>query len=292
MIIISIIVTIVNPNFLSVQNLFNIILQVSVTGIICVGLAMILITGEFDLSIGPVISILGLVMAILITRYSILLTIIVVILLGMAIGAINGFLVTRIRAHSFIVTLALSTIYAGIALLISGGKYIPLQGRFKFFSEKLFNVIPYPVIVLIVVLIIAFIVFKYVKFGRLLFAIGGNAQAAYLSGVKVRLNKIIAYTVAGGIYAIATIVLISQISVAYPTTGEPYTMTALAAIVVGGVSLTGGKGSALGIFLGALVFGLINNSMILMNINPYWREVVLGIVILLAVAISGLTSKD
>lgn len=292
MIIISIIVTIVNPNFLSVQNLFNIILQVSVTGIICVGLAMILITGEFDLSIGPVISILGLVMAILITRYSILLTIIVVILLGMAIGAINGFLVTRIRAHSFIVTLALSTIYAGIALLISGGKYIPLQGRFKFFSEKLFNVIPYPVIVLIVVLIIAFIVFKYVKFGRLLFAIGGNAQAAYLSGVKVRLNKIITYTVAGGIYAIATIVLISQISVAYPTTGEPYTMTALAAIVVGGVSLTGGKGSALGIFLGALVFGLINNSMILMNINPYWREVVLGIVILLAVAISGLTSKD
>ena len=292
MIIIGVVVSIVNPKFLSVQNLFNIVLQVSVTGIICVGLSMILITGEFDLSIGPQISILGLVMAILITRYSILLTIIVVILLGMAIGALNGLFVTRIKAHSFIITLALSTVYAGIALLISGGKYIPLKGRFKFFSGKFLDVIPYPVIILLIVLIIAFIIFKYLKFGRLLFAIGGNAQAAYLSGVKVRLYKILAYSVAGGLYGVATIVLISQISVAYPTTGEPYTLTALAAIVVGGVALTGGKGSALGIFLGALVFGLITNSMILMNINPYWREVVLGIVILLAVTISGLTSKD
>jgi ribose transport system permease protein len=292
MIIIGVVVTIVNPRFLSVENLFNIVLQVSVTGIICVGVAMILITGEFDLSVGPQISILGLVMAIMITRYSIFLTIVVVILLGMAIGALNGFLVTRINAHSFIITLALSTAYAGVALLISGGKYLALGGRFKFFNGKLFDVIPYPTIVFVVVLIAAFVIFKYIKFGRILFAIGGNVRAAFLSGVKVRLYKTMVYSIAGGFYALATIVLISQISVAYPTTGDPYTLTALAAVVVGGIALSGGKGSALGIFLGVVVFGLITNSMIIMNINPFWREVVLGVIILLAVTISGLASKD
>lgn len=292
MVIIGVIVTIVNPKFLSVQNLFNIVLQVSVTGIICVGVAMILITGEFDLSVGPQISILGLVMAIMVTRYSIFLTIVVVILLGMAIGAISGFFVTRIKAHSFIITLALATIYKGAALLISGGRYLPLQGRFKFFVGRLFNIIPYPTIVFVIVLIAAFVTFKYLKFGRLLFAIGGNVQASYLSGVKVRLYKTLVYSIAGGLYGLAAIVLISQISVAYPTTGDPYTLTALAAVVVGGIALSGGKGSALGIFLGVVVFGLISNSMVIMNINPFWREVVLGFIILLSVTISGLASKD
>ena len=292
MIIIGVVVTIVNPRFLAIQNLFNIVLQVSVTGIICVGVAMILITGEFDLSVGPQISILGLVMAILITRTSIFLTIVVVILLGMAIGALNGFFVTRVKAHSFIITLALATIYRGAALLISGGKYLSLQGRFKFFIGRLFNIVPYPTIVFIIVLIAVFITLRYIKFGRVLFAIGGNVQAAYLSGVKVRLYKTMVYSIAGGLYGLAAIVLISSISVAYPTTGEPYTLTALAAVVVGGIALSGGKGSALGIFLGVVVFGLINNSMIVMNINPFWREVVLGAIILLAVFTSGLASKD
>ncbi|MDD3777534.1 MAG: ABC transporter permease [Actinomycetota bacterium] len=292
MIIIGVVVTIVNPNFLSVQNLFNIVLQVSVLGIISVGVSMILITGEFDLSVGPMISVLGLVFAIVIIRYNTFLAIVAVMLLGMIIGAVNGFFVTRIKAHSFIITLALATVYTGAALLISGGKYIALQGRFKFFVGRLFGVIPYPTIVFVIILILLFLTLRYIKFGRLLFAVGGNVEAAYLSGIKVRLYKTLVYSIAGGLYGIATIVLISQISVAYPTTGDPYTLNALAAVVVGGIALTGGKGSALGVFLGVVVFGLINNSMVIMNLDPFWREVVLGLIILLAVTISGISSKE
>lgn len=293
MILIGVVVTIVNPNFLSVQNLFNIVLQVSVLGIISVGVSMILITGEFDLSVGPVISVLGLVMAIIITKTNnTFLAIVAVLLLGIAIGAINGFFVTRIKAHSFIITLALATVYTGAALLISGGKYIALQGRFKFFIGRLFGVIPYPTIVFVIILILLFLTLRYLKFGRLLFAVGGNIEAAYLSGIKVRLYKTLVYSIAGGLYGVATIVLISQISVAYPTTGDPYTLNALAAVVVGGIALSGGKGSALGVFLGVVVFGLINNSMVIMNLDPFWREVVLGLIILLAVTISGISTKE
>ncbi len=292
MVIIGIVVSLINPRFLAIQNLFNIILQVSVTGIICIGMGTVLISGNFDLTVGPQISILGIVMALLVTRYSIVLTIVLVIALGLIIGGVNGFLVTWIKAHSFIVTLALSTVYTGVALLISGGKYTSLGGKFSFFIGKLFNVIPWPTIAFVILIIGIFVVYRYTKFGRLLFAIGGNADAAYLSGVKVKLYKILAFTLAGGLYGIATLVLISQLGVAYPSTGNAYTLTALAAIVIGGVALQGGKGSAIGIFLGAIMFGLINNSLIVTGVNPFWRDVALGLIILLAVMFSGIISED
>jgi len=292
MVIIGTVVALINPRFLAVQNLFNIILQVSVTGIICIGMGTVLISGNFDLTVGPQISILGLVMALMVTRVSIVLTIVSVIVLGLIIGTINGFLVTRIKAHSFIVTLALSTVYTGVALLISGGKYTSLSGRFPFFIGKLFNVIPWPTIAFVILIMGIFVVYRYTKFGRLLFAIGGNADAARLSGVKVKLYKILAFTLGGGLYGIATLVLISQLGVAYPHTGNAYTLTALAAIVIGGVALQGGKGSAIGIFLGAIMFGLINNSLIVTGVNPFWRDVALGLIILLAVMFSGIISED
>lgn len=292
MIIIGVIVSIINPRFLTVRNLLNIILQVSVTGIICVGMGTVLISGNFDLTVGPQISVLGIVMATMVTRCSIALTIVTVIVLGLIIGAINGLIVTRIKAHSFIVTLALATVYTGVALLLSGGKYTSLGGRFNFFIGKLLNIIPRPTIVFVAIIIGILIVYRYTKFGRLLFAIGGNAEAAYLAGVKVRLYKVLAFSIAGGLYSIATMVLISQLGVVYPSTGNPYTLTALAAIVIGGVALQGGKGSAIGIFLGALMFGLINNSLIITGVNPFWRDVVLGLIILLAVMVSGIMSKE
>jgi ribose transport system permease protein len=292
MVIIGIVVSLINPKFLAIQNLFNIILQVSVTGIICVGMGTVLISGNFDLTLGPQISILGIVMALLVTRYSIALTIVSVIVLGLIIGTLNGFLVTRIKAHSFIVTLALATVYTGVALLISGGKYTSLSGRFGFFIGKLFNVIPWPTIVFVIIILAIFVVYRYTKFGRLLFAIGGNAEAAYLSGVKVKLYKVLAFTLAGGLYGVATLVLVSQLGVSYPTTGNAYTLTALAAIVIGGIALQGGKGSALGIFLGTIMFGLINNSLIVTGVNPFWRDVTLGFIILFAVMFSGMITKN
>lgn len=289
--IIGIIIALINQRFLTVNNLFNIILSVSTTGIVCVGMGTVLISGNFDLTLGPVISVLGLVMAIMINRYNIALALIAVILLGVLIGTINGIIVTRVKAHSFIVTLALSKIYEGIALLISAGAYISLSGKFRIFSERLWGTIPLPSIVFVAVIIGAYIVYKYSKFGRLLFAVGGNEKAAYLSGVKVRLYKILAFSLAGGMYGIATIVLISQIGVVYPSTGIPYTLPVLAAIAVGGIALQGGKGSALGIFLGTFLFGLISNGLVLTGVDPFWRDVAAGFLILMAVGISGIVSE-
>lgn len=283
----------VNPKFLSINNLLNIVLNVSVTGIVCVGVSLILITGEFDLSLGPLMSILSLIMAKIMTTQGVLLGVVAVICMGVAVGAFNGFLVTRIRAHSFIITLGLMTAYKGAALLISQGYYLSMKGQFAVLGkQKLFGLIPNPSLVFVGVIIAAHLVLRYTKFGRLTFAIGGNKQAAFLSGIKVLAHKIVVYSIAGGLYGLATLTLVSQLGVAYPNTGDPYTLSALAAVVVGGVALSGGKGSALAIFLGALVFGLINNSMVMMNINPYWREVVLGLIILLAVAVSGFVSKE
>jgi ribose/xylose/arabinose/galactoside ABC-type transport system permease subunit len=183
------------------------------------------------------------------------------------------------------------SVYKGAALLLSGGKYLSLGGVFPFFKGKLFDIIQYPSIVFVAVILIVFVTLRYLKYGRLLYAIGGNPQAAYLSGVKVKLRRFLGYTVAGGLYGLASIVLISQIGVAYPTTGDAYTLSALAAVVVGGVALTGGRGSALSIFLGVVVFGLIKNSMVIMSVNPYWREIVIGCIILVAVTFSGFASR-
>ncbi|MGM0366492.1 MAG: ABC transporter permease [Actinomycetota bacterium] len=288
MILIGVIVTIINPKFLSVRNLFNIVLGVSSIGIVCVGMGTVLITGNFDLTLGPLISILGIVMAIMLNRFGPAVTVIAVIALGVAIGAFNGILVTRVKAHSFIVTLALSTVYEGVALLLAGGTYISLGGKFRIFSERLWDVVPTPTVVLVAVIIGAYVVYRYTKFGRLLFAIGGNEKAAYLAGVKVRLYKVLAFSLAGGMYAIASLVLISQLGVVYPSTGFPYTLPALAAIVVGGIALQGGKGSALGIFLGAVMFGLISNALVLTGVDPFWRDVAAGFLILLAVGVSGM----
>ncbi len=291
MIIIGIVVSLINARFLSVNNLLNIVLSVSTTGIVCVGMGTVLISGNFDLTLGPMISVLGLVMAMMISRFSIAFTLLAVILLGAVIGTINGIIVSRVKAHSFIVTLALSKIYEGVALLLSAGTYISLAGRFRIFSERLWGVIPLPTIVFIAIIIGAYIFYRYTKSGRLLFAIGGNEKAAYLSGVKVRLYKIAAFSLAGALYGVATIVLISQLGVVYPSTGFSYTLPALAAIAVGGIALQGGKGSALGIFLGAVMFGLISNSLVLTGVDPFWRDVAAGFLILMAVGISGIVEQ-
>ena len=287
MILIGIMVAIVNPLFLSLQNFFNIVLSVSITGIATIGLAMVLITGEFDLTTGSLMSVQCVLFAILTTKFGAATGIILTLLIGLALGAFNGLLVTRIKAHSFIITLALLSAYAGVALVLSNGEWVSMKGTFTLFKGKLFGIIPYPTIVFIVVLVITAFVFRYLRFGRLLFAIGGNVQAAYLSGIKVKNYKILVFTIAGFLYSIASIVLVSMLGTALPTTGDPYLLEAFAAAVVGGVVMGGGKGSAAGIFLGVIVFGLINNALVIMNVDPFWRDVVVGGIILAAVAISG-----
>jgi ribose transport system permease protein len=286
-IVLGIIVSVVNPLFLSLQNFFNIVLAVSITGIATIGLSLVLIVGEFDLTLGAMMSVQAILFATFCTRIGIGAAIVLTLIIGLALGAFNGLMVTRIRAHSFIITLALLSVYSGMALVISNGEWVSMKGIFPLFKEKLFGIIPNPTIVFIVVIIIFAIVLRYLRFGRIMYAIGGNVQAAFLSGIKVKNYKILVFTVSALLYSIAAIVLVSMIGTALPTSGDAYLLEAFAAAVVGGVLLGGGKGNIVGIFLGIVVFGLINNALVIMNVDPFWRDVVVGGIILAAVAITG-----
>ncbi|MBN1298687.1 MAG: ABC transporter permease [Actinobacteria bacterium] len=293
MIVISIAVTVTNQNFISLKNLFNILSAVSVVGITTVGASMVLITGEFDMTLGPVFSVTAWLMALFTPTYGAALGITAAIAAGIIFGIITGLVVVNVKANSFIVTLALGSVYTGVGLLLNRGAYSSMSGFFTIFKEKIFGVIPYSIIALLLVLLIAALLFKFTKFGRSIFLLGSNQHAAYLSGIKVKFNKVMVFAVAGILYGIASIVLVSQISVAMNYIGVPYTLASLAAAVLGGVVLGGGKGDVLGIFLGVLLFGLVTNAMILMQIDPYWREIVNGAIILIALSVTGyLESKE
>ncbi len=287
MIVLSVIITIINPRFLSLGNLFNIISAASVIGIATIGASMVLILGEFDLTLGAVISVTGWLMALLTPTYGATVGITAALLAGAAFGAFTGVMVTYIKANSFIVTLAMATAYTGIGLILNGGEYSSMSGFFTVFKERMFGLIPYSIIILIIFLVIAALVFKFTKFGRMLFLIGSNQQVAYFSGIRVKNYKILVFALAGVLYGVASIVLVSQISVAMNYLGEPYTLAAIATAVLGGVVLGGGKGNIFGIFLGVVLFGLITNGMILMNLKPFWRGIVIGTIILISLSVSG-----
>lgn len=281
------IVAIVNPLFLSIQNFFNIILSISITGIATIGLSMVLLVGEFDLTLGAMMSVQAILFATFTKTMGPGVAIVLTLLTGIAFGAVNGLLVTRIKAQSFIITLALLSAYSGIALVVSNAEWVSMKGAFTVFKEKMFGVLPNPAIVFIIIVIIFAVVLRYLKFGRTVYAIGGNIQAAYLSGIKVKNYKLLSFILAALLYSIASIVLVSMIGTALPTSGDIYLLEAFAAAVVGGVLLGGGKGNMLGIVLGIIVFGLISNALAIMNVNLFWRDIVVGSIILAAVAISG-----
>jgi ribose transport system permease protein len=287
MVVLGAIVTIVNPLFFSLQNFFNIVLPVSITGIATIGLALVLISGEFDLTVGSMVSVQAILFSTFATTIGPTYAIILTIIIGLALGAFTGLMVTRIKAHSFIITLALLSAYSGIALVVSNGEWVSMKGTFTVFKGKIFGVIPNPTIVFVIVVLIFVVILRYTRFGRLLYAIGGNVQAAYLSGIKVKNYKILVFMISGLLYSIAAIVLVSMIGTALPSSGDAYLLTAFAATVVGGVLLGGGKGNMLGLVLGIIVFGLINNAQVIMNVDPFWRGVVNGGIILIAIAVGG-----
>ena len=210
------------------------------------------------------------------------------LLLGTALGFTNGIIVTKSRCASFIITLGTRAAYHGMVLVVTRGRNFSLQGKFEFLGRSTIGPIPFPVIIFFVVLILAFVTLKYTRFGRTLYTAGGNAKAAYLSGVNVDWYKIMSYTLCGVLTALASLVLISKLGASYPNTGDGYEMDALASIVVGGVSLWGGKGSAWGIFLGVVVFGVMSNSLNMVNVSPYFREIFIGAIIILASVLSRL----
>ena len=288
--IMGLITTIYNPAFLTLKNILNILHQISVVAIVSAGAALVMISGNFDISVGSMIGLATTTMAILISRgYNITYSIIIGFLICVFCGFLNGLIIVKTRTPSFIMTLAMLSVYHGISLITTGGITHSLSGKFANLGRGvLFGIIPNPVIVCVAAYIFLYIVLRFTKFGRRIYAVGGNEEAAYLSGINTDLTKITVFTLNGILVGIASIVLLSRLGSALPSTGSGMELRAIAAVVIGGVPLTGGQGNALGTFLGVLLTGLISNVLNLLNISAYYQEVVLGLIIITAVVFSNI----
>lgn len=286
--------TIASPRFLSSSNLFTIARQVSMYGIAAVGMTFVILIAGIDLSAGSIITIVNIVCAYLMVKSGFSMTAAVICALGLAvaIGVLNGFLVSTIKIPAIIATFATQTIFAGAAYLLSGGT--PIYGfdeRFKFIGQGYIGPVPVPVIIMICCFAIGSFILNKTYFGRYFYAVGGNEEAAKLSGIRVGRIKYLVYALAGLFSGLAGIVMLSRTNSAQPTAGIGYEFDIITCVVLGGVSVTGGLGKISNVVAGVLIIGVLTNGMVLLNVSTYMQMIVKGIVLILAVGFDCLQKR-
>lgn len=286
LIVLVIISAIMSPSFLRMTNVMNVLRQVSTNGIIAIGMTLVILTGGIDLTVGSVVALVVVVVASMAK-----LPAIVGALAGLGIGAvcgfINGMVIHKRGMQPFIVTLAMMQIVRGAAMLYSGGS--PISGLAKglgFLGSGYLGPVPFPAILMIVLFAIAWFITKHTYYGRSIYAIGGNELAATLSGTKAGRVKVSVYVISGICAAISGLVTVSRLQAGEPTAGQSWEMDAIASVVIGGTSMTGGVGNIVGTFIGVLILGILNNMFNLLNINAYLQDIVKGVIIMGAVWIT------
>ena len=279
--------------FLGITNLINLFRVASLNAIAAFGVTMIIITGGIDLSVGSVMAVASTYCALLIVNgVNVVIALIIGVAMGTAIGAVNGFIISHTTMPAFIVTLGTMNIGRGVAYMCSAGIPIRISGNFgQIGNGYLFNIIPYPILYCIVILIICWVLMNKTKFGRAVYAIGGNAEAASFSGINNTKIVWIVYTVAGLLYGVYGVVSCSRLYSGQPTLGQGSELTAIAAAVVGGTSMSGGVGRIGATFIGALIMELLDGGLNYMNVPFYWQDVAEGIVVLGAVYFDLRTKK-
>jgi ribose transport system permease protein len=278
-----------NPAFFTLQNWLNILNQNAVLGIVAAGATLVMISGNFDISVGSLVGFSTTFAASLVVKGS---PVAVAVFWGLVMAilgcALNGVIIARTRTPSFIMTLATRSIYYGFALIVTGGMTQSLGGKFATLGRGTTFGIHNPIFFFLGVYLLLFLLLRYTRTGRRIYAVGGNEEAAFLSGVNTQKVKILVYLMNGAFVGLASMVLLSRLGSALPSTGSGLELRAIAAVVIGGVPLTGGKGSALGTFLGVILMGLISNVLNLLNISAYYQEIAIGIIIAIAIIVSNL----
>jgi ribose transport system permease protein len=280
----------VNPRYFMQQNLFNILEQISVLGLVAAGATILIISGNFDISVGSIIGLSACIMAILINQgINEFLVGVIGVLVCIFCATLNGVLSVAFRTPSFIISLATIGVYHGIALALTQGVIQTIYGKFEFIaSTKLFGFFPLLFFISILGYLFVHFILKYTQIGRRIFAIGNNPRAAFLAGINVPLNTILFFFLNGILVGLASVLILSRLGAALPSTGAGIELRAIGAVVIGGVPITGGRGNVLGTFLGVLLMGVISNSLNMMRVNPYFQEVAYGLLIIFAVAISSI----
>ncbi|MBT9385042.1 ribose ABC transporter permease [Pseudooceanicola sp. CBS1P-1] len=288
LIVVSVLMGFASDNFFSVNNLLNVLRQVSIVGIIAVGMTFVILTGGIDLSVGAVMALAGTISAGLMVNFGMpgIVGLLAGLVIGVLLGLFNGVLVAWGRMPAIIVTLATMGMARGFGLLYSGGYPISgLPGWISWFGIGRIGIIPVPVILMFVIYALAWVLLQRTPFGRHVYAIGGNELAAKLSGVKTQRVKLAVYGISGLTSAFAAIVLTGRLMSGQPNAGVGFELDAIAAVVLGGTAIAGGRGLILGTLIGAILLGILNNGLNLMGINPYLQDVIKGAIILLAIYI-------
>lgn len=282
--------------FVKPMNISNVLMQISTTGILAIGMTLIMVSGGIDLSIGQMMCFLGTGMAFLLRNkgFSEPAMVLTGVCMAVLFQLFMGFIISRTKLEPFIVSLGFMTIYTGLTYLITNGSEITISDRFTFIGQTYINLTPsfrlgLPVVLLLLLTVIMWLVLKYTKFGRRVYAVGGNENAAYLAGINVKNFKLLLYGLNGLFVAIATMALLSRTGVGSPLMGSGKEIDVIAAVVVGGTALSGGKGNLWGTFIGVLLLGCISNALNILGVSPYWQYIMRGGLIIVAVLLSYLS---
>ena len=304
LLLLCLVLSILTDKFFTADNGLNVLRQVAVNICIATGMTLVVLTAGIDLSVGSVLALCGAVTAglyknglqfpnaDLFVGFTMLGAVLAGLLLGSLLGWFNGFTVTKFNVPPFVATLAMLTIARGFTMLYTKGHPISNLGSdFAFIGSDSLVGIPVPVWIAILVVVVAVFITEKTKLGRYIYAIGGNEQAAKLSGINIKKVKMKVYAMAGALAALGGIIVTARLDSAQPNAGMSYELDAIAAVVIGGTSLSGGKGSVWGTVMGAIIIGVLNNGLVLLNVSPFWQQVVKGGVILLAVIIDKIGEK-
>lgn len=285
------VVSFLNPNFFTLDNILNILRQTSVNAIIAVGMTLVILTAGIDLSVGSVLALCGAFAASLIAmEVSVFIAVPTALIAGTVLGAISGVIIAKGKVQAFIATLVTMTLLRGVTMVYTDGRpistgFTDTADTFAWFGTGYTLGIPVPVWIMVIVFAAAWYVLNHTRFGRYVYALGGNESATRLSGINVDRVKIGVYAICGLLSALAGIIVTSRLSSAQPTAGMAYELDAIAAVVLGGTSLAGGRGRIMGTLIGALIIGFLNNALNLLDVSSYYQMIAKAVVILLAVLV-------
>lgn len=296
------VLAIASPTFLTMKNVINVFKQISINGILAIGMTFVIILGGIDISIGSVIAVAGVVSAMILEADPALTVpaILAGVAVGGLLGAVIGFLVAKMKIAPFIASLSMMSVARGLALVIADGKphtivdpfYVSLGNGYLWKTEakEAFN-IPVPVVILVLCAVVVGVILYKTKFGRYLYAVGGNESAARVSGVNVDKIKFLTFVINGILCGIGGIVLAARITSGQPAAGAGYELDAIAAVIIGGASLNGGSGKLSGTIIGALIIGVLNNGLVLLSVSSYYQQIIKGLIVAGAVILDSRSKR-
>lgn len=288
---ISVLTQCINPRFFTLTNIISILQQVAVMGMMTMGMVLLLLCGLSDLSIGMNMTLCAICISQVLTLTgSVWLAILAGVAVGGLCGLLNGVIIAKTRCMSLIITIGTSSIFSGLALVISQGKFMNFGGKFNFLRIRIFGLFPLTLVFMLAMVLLMAFVIRRTRFGRRCVTVGSNETAAYLAGIHVDFYKIMSFVIMGLICGVSSVVFVSRLDSIVADAGSSYSLKVLSAAIIGGVTFEGGRGTVLGAVIGVLFIGVISNVMTVLNINTYWQTALQGVVIVVAVIASNISN--